>query len=121
MSIGDSPNHGLDFCLGTWSEISPEAMYEALGHFGRRGKLVYAHFRNVKGKGSKFQESFVDDGDFDVVRAIRILRDVGFTGFLIDDHVPHMTDDTVWGHRGRAYATGYIKGLCRAVAAEAAH
>jgi mannonate dehydratase len=118
MELGDSPNHGLDFCLGTWSEINPETMFKAMEHFGRRGKIVYAHFRNVKGCVPKFQEAFVDDGDFDVVRAIRTLRDVGFAGFVIDDHVPHMTDDTVWGHRGRAYATGYIKGLCRAVVVE---
>ena len=35
-------------------------------------------------------------------------------GFVIDDHVPHVVDDTVWGHRGRAYATGYIAGVLRA-------
>jgi mannonate dehydratase len=30
---------------------------------------------------------------------------------LIDDHVPHMIDDTRWGHRGRAYAIGYLQAL----------
>jgi mannonate dehydratase len=33
------------------------------------------------------------------------------------DHVPHMVDDTGWGHRGRAWSTGYIKALVDAVRA----
>ena len=30
---------------------------------------------------------------------------------MITDHVPAMVDDTTWGHRGRAYAIGYIRAL----------
>jgi mannonate dehydratase len=30
---------------------------------------------------------------------------------MIVDHTPHIVDDTDWGHRGRAYAMGYIKAL----------
>jgi len=50
-----------------------------------------------------------------VVAAMRALKEVGFSGFLIDDHVPQLIDDTGWGHRGRAHATGYIMGLVAAV------
>ena len=39
---------------------------------------------------------------------MRTLKEVGFTGFMITDHVPHVVDDTGWGHRGRAYAIGYM-------------
>jgi mannonate dehydratase len=109
--IAPSAYHGLDFCCGSWAESGVEKMYEALQYFGEQKRLCYIHFRNVQGAGDSFQESFVDDGDFDVVRTIRILRDVGFDGFIIDDHVPHMPGDTEWAHRGRAYATGFIKGL----------
>jgi len=42
---------------------------------------------------------------------MQALKEVGFTGFMLDDHVPHIVDDTEWGHRGRAYATGYIMAL----------
>ena len=35
----------------------------------------------------------------------RALHEVGFGGFIIDDHVPQLVDDTSWGHRGRAHAT----------------
>ena len=32
------------------------------------------------------------------------LHRTGFDGFLLDDHVPKMDDDTEWNHRGRAHA-----------------
>ena len=51
----------------------------------------------------------------DVVEAMRTLRAVGFTGCMIDDHVPHMVHDTPWGHRGRAFATGQMLGLLSAI------
>ena len=43
------------------------------------------------------------------------LKRAGFTGFMIDDHVPAMVDDSEWHHRGRALATGYMLGLLEAV------
>jgi mannonate dehydratase len=42
---------------------------------------------------------------------------LGFNGFIIDDHVPHMVDDPGWGYRGRAWSTSYIKALVDAVTA----
>jgi mannonate dehydratase len=57
----------------------------------------------------------VDEGDVDCVDAIRRLAAMNFEGFLIDDHVPHMTDDTVYMHRSRAFAIGYMRGLIDAV------
>lgn len=108
-----SPNHGLDFCMGCWSEMG-----DALGpmqYFAERGKILYVHFRDVQGVVPKFQECFLGEGNTDVVAAMVTLKRAGFTGFFIDDHVPHMDDDTPWGHRGRAQATGYICGLMEAV------
>ena len=113
MAHADSAHHGIAFCIGTFAEISAGAMFAALERFGRAGRIHYVHFRNVSGALPRFAESFIDEGEVDVVRAMRTLRDVGFDGFVIDDHVPHLPGDTVWGHRSRAYATGYIAGLAR--------
>jgi mannonate dehydratase len=115
MEIGDSPNHGLDFCIGSWASRGIKELFEGLRHFGSQGKIFYVHLRNVRGSVPKFQETFIDEGDVDVVEAMRTLMDVGFEGFIIDDHVPEMVNDTGWGHRGRAFATGYIKGVLRAL------
>jgi mannonate dehydratase len=114
MEEFDSPNHGLDFCMGCWSEMGP-GVIEAIRYFGSRGKIAYVHFRDVQGHVPVFQECFLGEGNTDVVAAMRALKDVGFGGFIIDDHVPQLVDDTTWGHRGRAHATGFIMGLVEAV------
>jgi mannonate dehydratase len=114
MELAPSRYHGLDFCMGCWSEMGPGAI-EAIRHFGGRGQIAYVHFRDVQGTVPSFQECFLGEGNVDVVAAICALRDVGFDGFIIDDHVPHMVDDTEWAHRGRAFQTGYIMGLVKAL------
>jgi mannonate dehydratase len=114
METFDSPRHGLDFCLGCWSEMGPDPI-AAIRHFGAAGKICYVHFRDVQGVVPNFQECFLGEGNVDVVAAMRALHESGFTGFIIDDHVPQLVDDTGWGHRGRAHATGYIQALVAAV------
>jgi mannonate dehydratase len=114
MDEFDSPNHGLDFCMGCWSEMGPGVL-DAIRYFGARGKIIYVHFRDVQGHVPAFQECFLGEGNVNVVAAMRALKEVGFSGFIIDDHVPRVVDDTDWGHRGRAHATGYIMALVEAV------
>ena len=116
MEIAPSPNSGLDFCMGCWSEMGP-GVVEAIRYFGQRGKIFYVHFRDVQGTVPCFQECFLGEGNIDVIAAMRALKEVGFTGFLLDDHVPHIVDDTDWGHRARAHAIGYIQALINTVQA----
>jgi mannonate dehydratase len=111
-----SPMHGLDFCHGCWSEMrGGEGVLDAIRYFGTRGRLFYIHLRDVVGRAEKFTEVFLGDGNMDPVTVVKTLKAVGFNGFIIDDHVPHMVDDTPWCHRGRAWSTGYIKALIDAV------
>ena len=114
MELVPSPNSGIDFCMGCFSEMGPDVI-ESIRYFGERGKILYVHFRDVQGCVPSFRECFLGEGNVNVVRAIRTLKDVGFTGFLLDDHVPHMINDTQWGHRARAHAIGYISALLDAV------
>ena len=114
MEIGDSPMHGLDFCHGSWSSMGP-GVIETIRYFGERGKIFYVHFRDVQGSVPKFQECFVNEGNSDMFEVMKTLKEAGFTGFLIPDHVPHMVGDTPWGHRGRAYAIGYMTALLEVV------
>ena len=117
MDTFDSPYHGLDFCMGCWSEMGGmENVIRAVRHFGARGKIIYVHFRDVQGTADNFNECFINEGNVNPFEVVKTLRDVGFAGFMITDHVPHMVDDTDWGHRGRAYAIGYIAALIEASA-----
>ena len=112
----DSPMHGLNFCHGCWSEMKAgEGVLDAIRHFGSRDRSFYVHFRDVQGGIDDFTECFLGDGNCDPVETIRTLKDVGFRGFLIPDHVPQMEGDEGWNHRGRAWTVGYIRGLLDAV------
>ena len=112
--VAPSANHGLDFCMGCWSEMG-EPVPDVVRYFASRGKIFYVHFRDVQGVVPKFDECFIGEGNQDVVKVMKALKDSSFTGFLIDDHVPAIVDDSDWHHRGRAHATGYLQGLLRAV------
>ena len=46
-------------------------------HFGRQGRLFFAHFRNLRGLANDFCEMFHDDGDTDMFAAMRAY-DIGF-------------------------------------------
>ena len=111
MNTFESPMHGLDFCMGCWSEMGPEGVLDAVRHFGEKGQIVYVHFRDVQGQVPCFNECFINEGNVNTFQVVRTLNDVGFTGFMITDHVPHMVEDTPWCHRGRAYAIGYMTAL----------
>lgn len=117
LEIGDSPHHGLIFCVGTWAEMGADVV-ETARHFGAAQRIFLCHFRDVKGVSPQFRECFLGEGDVDFVGVVRALKEVGYRGFVIDDHVPAMIDDTPWGHRGRAVSTGYISALIDAVGSD---
>ena len=104
---------GLDLCLGCCSEMPGGAanVRAMIEHFGPRGRILYVHFRDVQGTVPKFQECFIGEGNYDPAEIMLLLKRSGFTGFLLDDHVPHVIDDSQWAHRGRAHAIGYMQGL----------
>lgn len=106
--IGDSPNHGLDFCVGSWSEMSPEECMKGLRYFGERDKIFYVHFRDVLGSVPKFREGFIGEGNLDMFEVMKTLHDQNFSGFLIDDHVPRMSGDEGWVSLSRAFSNGQM-------------
>ena len=114
LSIVDSPANGIEFCQGTFAEMEDgrgEGIYEMIEYFASRDKILYVHFRNVSDTVPSFHEEYIDTGYVDMRRAMRVYAECGYDGYFIDDHVPRASDDSAWGHRGRAYATGYLKAL----------
>ena len=82
-------------------------------HWGSRQKLFAIHFRNVSGTLPRFYETFPDDGYQDMPRVMRTLREVGFNGTAIGDHIPQMINDTGLQQAGAAYCVGYMRALLR--------
>jgi mannonate dehydratase len=103
-----SKANALEFCLGSLQEMREGNVLESIKHYGKQGKIAYVHFRNVRGKVPLYQEVFVDEGDLDMLGAIRALRDVGYDGVIIPDHTPEMSCNAPW-HAGMAFALGYMK------------
>ena len=114
VEIYPSDSNGIEFCQGTFSEMKDD-IYEMIDYFASRKKILYVHFRNVSSKVPNFYEEFVNTGYVDMHKAMKIYHKHNFDGFFIDDHVPHTHGDTPWGHRGRAFANGYIQAMIEAV------
>jgi mannonate dehydratase len=100
-----------------------QSVNRVIDSFGPDGRIAYVHFRDVQGTVPRFQECFLGEGNYDPAAVLRRLADVGFDGFIIDDHVPAMVgDEATWADtasaaycsRGRAHAIGYLQGLMRA-------
>jgi mannonate dehydratase len=114
VEINPSPANAFEFCLGTLAEMTEGDLYAAVEQYSRQGRLAYVHFRNVAGKVPRYRETFVDDGDIDMLRVLAILKRNGFDGVLIPDHTPQMTCAAPW-HAGMAYALGYMRAALQAV------
>ncbi len=108
IDLNPSRANTLEFCIGSLAEMTEGDVYEAVDQYSRQNRLGYVHFRNVTGKVPTYKETFIDDGDVDMLRVLQILKRNGFDGVLIPDHTPAMTCAAPW-HAGMAYAMGYMK------------
>ena len=113
FNLVPSRSNAMLFCQGCVTEMGVD-VYEAIRDMGTLGKIVYVHFRNVKGARKDFQEVFLDEGDVDMVKAMKIYKDVGFNGPFMMDHTPGIPGDRE-GREGHAFATGYIRALIQSV------
>ena len=72
------------------------------------------HLRNVRDKVPHYKETFIDDGEVDVLRVLAILKRNGFAGVIIPDHAPQMSCAAPW-HAGMAFALGYLQAGLRSL------
>ena len=115
-SMHENPYHGLNFCQGTISEMLErpgEEIYDVIRYFGSRKKIFNVHFRNIKGGLMDFVEVFPDEGDVDMLRAVRTYKEVGYPYMLMPDHVPDIDGDEA-EQVGFAYCFGYIQAMVQA-------
>jgi mannonate dehydratase len=118
IDLRPSPANALEFCLGSLAEMTEGDVYEATDQYSRQQKIGYVHFRNVTGKAPYYRETFIDDGDIDMVRVLRILKKNHYDGVLIPDHTPQMACAAPW-HAGMAFALGYMRAALQIIEREA--
>jgi mannonate dehydratase len=117
IDIQPSAYHGLNFCQGTICEGLHDPNKEIgdiIRYFGKRKKIFNVHFRNIRGKFLNFQEVYPDEGDVDMLAALKVYKEVGYDGMIMPDHAPQTVGDT-GGRQAFAFAYGYIRGLIQAV------
>ena len=97
-----------------------EQIDEVIRYFGTRKKIFNVHFRNIKGGYLNFRETFPDEGDIDMPRALRVYQEVGYDGMIMPDHVP-VIDADVGNQQAFAFCFGYIQALLQVMRGEAQH
>jgi mannonate dehydratase len=119
IDIAPSANNALELCVGTMAEMTEGDVYEAVDRYSSQGKIAYIHLRNVVGKAPHYRETFIDEGDVDMVRILSILHRNGFDGVVIPDHTPQMSCAAPW-HAGMAHTLGFIAAVKAVLASQAA-
>lgn len=114
LLLNNSIANGFEFCMGTIQEMEGSDVYTMLEKYAREKRIGYIHFRNVIGKVPSYREAFVDEGDINMIKALRILKASKYDGVLIPDHTPEMTTKAGW-HSGMAFALGYMRGAMQAI------
>lgn len=118
IDLVPSPSNGITLCQGNFSLMGADIPTVAK-YFGKRKLIHFVHFRNVRGGKWKFEETFHDEGQIDMYKAMEAYYSVGFKGPIRPDHVPTMAGDSNefpgYSTIGSLFAWGYIKGLMEAV------
>lgn len=107
IDLNPSPSNSLELCVGTLAEMTEDDLYDAIDSYSRQRRIAYVHLRNVRGKVPRYRETFIDEGDVDMLRILSILHRNGFDGVVIPDHAPQMTCSAPW-HAGMAHTLGFI-------------
>lgn len=116
LELAPSPMNGIALCQGNFTLMTDD-LPAVIRQFA--GKIFFVHMRDVAGKPEKFEETFHDAGQTDMVACMRAYRDIGFSGVLRPDHVPTMAGDdnenAGYSSIGRLFAIGYLKGIRESV------
>jgi mannonate dehydratase len=121
VDLVDSPANGVTFCTGSLGAAPENDLPAMIRDVGGRGRIHFAHCRNVKVTGERaFHESPhpTEYGSVDMLEVLRALHEVGFEGPLRPDH-----GRMIWGETGRpgyglydrALGATYLFGLWEAL------
>ncbi|AWC30893.1 TPA: mannonate dehydratase [Bacillus cytotoxicus] len=96
----DSPYNGITLCTGSVGEDPENDVVSIVAEFTKRGRIPFAHVRNVKfiGNGKDCYESahYSPCGSLDLFRIMEALYDNGFDGYIRPGH-----GRMIWGETGR--------------------
>jgi mannonate dehydratase len=91
-----------------------EEIDDIIRWFGSRDKIFNVHYRNIRGGKLSFMETFPDEGDMDMIRSLKIYREVGYKYMIMPDHVPTISGRDPVGV-AFAFCYGYIGAILEAM------
>ena len=117
IDIVDDPANGVTFCAGSLAADVANDLADIVRCVGGRGRIHFAHCRNIKRTGVRsFEETAhpSDHGDIDMRAVLAALHETGFDGPIRSDH-----GRMIWGETGkpgyglydRALGAMYLHGL----------
>jgi mannonate dehydratase len=120
--IVDDAANGVTFCTGSLAADSRNDLPAMARALGERGRIHFAHCRNVRRTGPReFHESPhpTPFGDVDMHQVLRALHDTGFRGPMRPDH-----GRMIWNEQGRpgyglydrALGATYLQGVWEGIA-----
>ena len=121
LDLVDSPANGITFCTGSFGPDSENNLPDMVRRFGSRGRIHFAHSRNIKRTANKdFYECPHPGvfGDVNMLELMKTYKEVGFNGPMRPDH-----GRMIWGEQGRpgyglydrSLGAMYLYGLWEAV------
>lgn len=112
IDLIDSPANGITLDTGVTTEMGEDAA-EAIRYFGSRDRINHVHYRNVRVETPyfKYLETMHDEGECDMLAAMRAFAEVGYSRLLIPDHAPEFSDDSPGSEISWAFALGYLRSL----------
>ncbi|MBM3335402.1 mannonate dehydratase [Candidatus Sumerlaeota bacterium] len=117
MRLAPSPMNGITFCQANF-KLMGEDLEKIIREFGKKKKIFFVHFRDVRGTAQHFVETFHDNGPTNMAAMLRLYHEVGFEGPIRPDHAPILegesNDDPGYGVVGKVFAFGYMRGIARA-------
>ncbi|MCY0878710.1 MAG: mannonate dehydratase [Firmicutes bacterium] len=123
LRLHPSPMNGITLCQGNFT-LMTDNLPQVIRDLAGTGRVYFVHFRDVRGTPEHFVETFIDEGQTNLVECMRAYRDVHFDGIMRTDHTPTLEGDDAevpgYSTLGRLHAIGYIAGLRDAVMAEQA-
>jgi mannonate dehydratase len=117
-----SKNWGVRLCVGTWSEggkAMGSDVFEMIREWGPKGKIFDVDLRNVTSTLPVFQETFPDDGFVDLYQVVKALRQAGYSGPMVPDHVPELAGDGGDRRAATAYCIASMRAMLRRANEEA--
>ncbi len=118
LRIVPSPVNGIAFCQANF-KLMGEDIQALVREFGGQDKIFFVHFRDVKGTGKRFRETFHDNGPTEMAEMLKLYHEVGFDGPIRPDHAPTLGGESNqspgYAMQGKVFAIGYMKGIAQAL------